>query len=159
MVQEAGAYSGARQRDRESLQRRNVPSDAGGQATAGAVGSLTDGGQDWPVNAWAGKYVSIVAGTGTGQTRRIASNTSTVLTPATNFTTAPDATSVYIIFTVGEGQPEELAGRIGRHAVDVDVHDVLLEQLEGPGDGPVAGFAKIRVPADADVGMGTDVHF
>ena len=79
---------------------------AQGTATAGAVGTLTDGGQTWTTNIYSNFDVVITAGTGAGQRRRIASNTATVLTLATavtgnartgNFATAPDATSVYKI--------------------------------------------------------------
>ncbi len=80
-----------------------VPS---GTATAGAVGTLTDTGQAWITNKYTNWDVEITSGTGSGQRRRIASNTATVLTlagavtgnPRTgNFSTAPDATSVYRI--------------------------------------------------------------
>jgi hypothetical protein len=75
-------------------------------ATTGAVGSLTDTNQSWTANIYAGHDVVITGGTGSGQRRRIASNTATVLTLASattgnsrtgNFTTAPDSTSVYKI--------------------------------------------------------------
>jgi hypothetical protein len=44
-----------------------------------------------------GCWVKILSGTGAGQERMIASNTATVLTLSTVWTTAPDATSVYAI--------------------------------------------------------------
>lgn len=69
----------------------------GRTATSGAVGALNDSGATWVVNAWAGMAVTIVSGTGIGQTRDIASNTATQLVPTVNFTTAPDATSRYEI--------------------------------------------------------------
>lgn len=78
----------------------------GSTATAGAVGTLTDANMNWAVNQYANMDVVINSGTGSGQRRRIASNTATVLTlagtttgnPRTgNFGVAPDATSVYKI--------------------------------------------------------------
>lgn len=76
-------------------------------ATSGAVGALTDTAAGWTAGMWAGPtafglgefYVTILFGAGIGQTRPIASNTTTALTPRTNFATAPDATSQYIIWT------------------------------------------------------------
>ena len=68
-----------------------------GTATAGGSNTLTDSGASWTVDEWEDKQLRIVSGTGAGQTRFIDSNTSTVLTVTTNWTTNPDATSVYII--------------------------------------------------------------
>jgi hypothetical protein len=63
-------------------------------ATAGSTTTLTDSTQAWTVNAFANKVVTIVAGTGAGQSAIITSNTTTALTfPA--LSTAPDATSTY----------------------------------------------------------------
>jgi hypothetical protein len=77
-----------------------------GTASAGGAGTLTDAAKDWPVNAFGpGTYynfaVRIVAGTGAGQFRIIASNTANELTVATNWTTPPAADSSYLIFNVG----------------------------------------------------------
>jgi hypothetical protein len=75
-------------------------------ATSGAVGTLTDTKQAWATNQYRNMDVVILSGTGSGQRRRIASNTATVLTLAGtvtgnvrtgNFGVAPDATSVYKI--------------------------------------------------------------
>jgi hypothetical protein len=68
-----------------------------GQATAGAATTLTHAGKTWTVNQWANYQIKIVAGTGIGQIRTIASNTATVITVATAWTTNPDATSQYHI--------------------------------------------------------------
>lgn len=75
-------------------------------ATAGSSTTLTDTKQSWPTNRFANHDVLILSGTGAGQRRRIASNTATALTLSAavtgntdtgNWTTAPDATSVYKI--------------------------------------------------------------
>lgn len=67
-----------------------------GTATSGSTTTLTNTAKAWTVNAFAGKVVTIVSGTGAGQEAVITSNTATALTfPAV--TTAPDATSVYRI--------------------------------------------------------------
>lgn len=64
--------------------------------TSGSTTTLADSTQAWTVNAYANKVVTIVAGTGAGQSAIITSNTATTLTfPA--IATAPDATSTYRI--------------------------------------------------------------
>lgn len=68
-----------------------------GVATAGAASTLTNSAKTWTTNQWANYQVRIVSGTGIGQVRAIASNTGTVLTTATAWTTNPDTTSVYEI--------------------------------------------------------------
>jgi hypothetical protein len=68
-----------------------------GTASAGGATTLTDASKAFGVNAYAAKAVVITAGTGSGQARRIVSNTATVLTVDTAWTTNPDATSVYAV--------------------------------------------------------------
>lgn len=77
----------------------------GGTATAGTTITLTSP-RTMIVNKYTNWDVEILSGTGAGQRRRIASNTTTVLTLATAvtgnprtgaFATAPDATSVFRI--------------------------------------------------------------
>ena len=75
----------------------SVPSISSGTATSGTGTTLADTGQSWGANAHANKVVKITGGTGSGQTRLIASNTATVLTVGTAWGTNPDATSVYEI--------------------------------------------------------------
>lgn len=58
--------------------------------------TLTDSGQAWTTNQWAGYYVRIFSGTGEGQQSLIASNTATTLT-FTSMAVAPGATSQYFI--------------------------------------------------------------
>jgi hypothetical protein len=77
---------------------------ASGTATAGATNTLTNSSKTWTTNQWANFQVRITAGTGRGQIRVISSNTGTALTVSTNWTTAPDATSEYVI----EGDEDKL---------------------------------------------------
>lgn len=77
---------------------------ATGTATAGSTNTLTNSSKTWTTNQWANYQVRITAGTGRGQIRVISSNTGTALTVATNWTTAPDATSEYAI----EGDEDKL---------------------------------------------------
>jgi len=66
-----------------------------GSATT-TVLTLTSGAL-WTVNQWTGGVITIVAGTGSGQVRTIASNTASTLTVDTAWGVTPDATSEYII--------------------------------------------------------------
>lgn len=68
-----------------------------GTATSGATSTLTDSTKSWATNRWANYAVRILAGTGAGQIRPIASNTSTDLTIVGAWATNPDNTSVYAI--------------------------------------------------------------
>jgi len=66
-----------------------------GTATAGGASTLTDSGQSWTTNIWATGTITITKGTGIGQTRTISSNTGTVITVSSPWTTPPDGTSGY----------------------------------------------------------------
>ena len=63
----------------------------------GAI-SLKDTSKAWTSNAYIGGGVKITGGTGSGQIRRIATNTATQLTLSSAWATIPDATSVYAIY-------------------------------------------------------------
>lgn len=74
-----------------------------GTATAGAASTLTDSSKVWTVDGYAGYNVTIISGLGIGQTRAISSNTATILTVGSNWTTNPDTTSRYIITHADDG--------------------------------------------------------
>jgi len=59
--------------------------------------TLTDASGGWLVNQWAGNRVVLTAGSGSGQTRTIASNTANTLTITQPWDTVPNATSSYQI--------------------------------------------------------------
>lgn len=65
-------------------------------ATAGSASTVTAA-TAWTVNAYTDQIVTIVSGTGAGISRRIASNTATILTISGTWGTNPDATSVFKI--------------------------------------------------------------
>lgn len=94
-----------------------------GTATSGASTTLTDSSKSWAVNRWANYAVRILHGTGRGQVRAIASNTSTALTIVGAWDTNPDSTSIYAI----QGDSEKLymvvggIGAIGIHNMDSQV--------------------------------------
>lgn len=71
--------------------------DVASTATAGGAATLTDAAQAWAVNQWATVQVYIHAGTGSGQTRTIQSNTADTLTVSVPWAVVPDATSQYYI--------------------------------------------------------------
>lgn len=77
-----------------------------GTATAGGATSVTNSGAGWTAGQWAGVgalqrqyYVTIIGGTGLGQTRRIVSNTTTALTVDAAWGTNPAAGSIYEIWS------------------------------------------------------------
>jgi hypothetical protein len=70
---------------------------ATGTATGGTSTTLSNSAKAWATNQWANAQVKIVAGTGLGQIRTIASNTGTALTVSAAWTTTPDGTSQYHI--------------------------------------------------------------
>lgn len=70
----------------------NLEGGALGIGTVSATGTtsqVTDSGKAWTVNQFTNFFVTILAGTGAYERRKIASNTATVLTTATPFTLAP----------------------------------------------------------------------
>ena len=79
-----------------SLELLQDPLDSG-TATAGGAPTLTDASKTWTVNAYTNCIVTITAGTGSGQTKYILTNTATILTVATPWATPPDGTSAYSI--------------------------------------------------------------
>ena len=82
-------------------------------ATAGGAGTLTDatrvGPLAWTVDEFTGFLVTLTAGTGSGQTRIIASNTNDTLTTTAFWAISPDATSVYEIIGSGFSQLAQVA--------------------------------------------------
>ena len=91
----------------------------GGAVSSATANTLTDsqsavgGLKAWSANAFAGWYVSIVLGTGAGQTMGIASNTGNVLTIASAWATIPTTTSRYVISKL----PNVMLGSSGVSAV------------------------------------------
>jgi hypothetical protein len=80
-----------------------------GIATSGASTTITDSTKAWEVNRWRNYVVRIMAGTGAGQYKPIASNTATALTIVGTWATTPDSTSVFTI----QGDPDKLYIQLG----------------------------------------------
>lgn len=72
-----------------------------GQATGGSTTTLIDTNKNWTVNGWANYWVFVFSGTAVGTISKVISNTATTLTFAS--TTAPDATSYYMILGFDAG--------------------------------------------------------
>jgi|GEM_PF-5230840 len=73
-------------------------------ATTATSTTIGDSGETWIPNEFAGMMVGLTGGTGSGQTRRVVSNTTTVMTVTPAFTTTPDTTTDF------EVDPEALYG-------------------------------------------------
>lgn len=71
-----------------------------GTATAGGASTLTDTTKNLGTNSLANMILHVTGGTGIGQVRIIASNTSTVITVSEAFTTTPDVTSTYKVYAI-----------------------------------------------------------
>ena len=74
-----------------------IGSDVTGVATAGGASTLTDTRYNWLTNQFNGLNIRITSGTGSGQSRTVLSNTSTIITVSSAWTIQPDSTSVYVI--------------------------------------------------------------
>ena len=92
--------------DGRLISTAGISSNAGagfvnGTAVAGASTTVTlEASKTFILNQWANFQIRIISGTGLGQIRSIASNTSgasPVITVSTAWTTNPDSTSVYVI--------------------------------------------------------------
>lgn len=125
---------------------------AHGTATAGGANTLTDAtaGINYDVNAFAGCLIRILDGTGAGQSRRIASNTATVITITNAWAVNPAAGSIYTIEPLPPVDiPRELAHGVATAGgantltdatagINFDVNafeGCLLKILAGPGAG------------------------
>lgn len=70
-----------------------------GVSSGSSSTTLSDNTKSWTANEWQNFSITITAGTGSGQTRTISSNTSTQLTLGSSWTTVPDNTSEYRILS------------------------------------------------------------
>ena len=72
-----------------------------GTAASGGANTLTDGTKNWESNRWRYGYIQIVSGAGSGQRRKIQSNTATAITVTRNWSTQPTSSSVYVVWMTG----------------------------------------------------------
>ena len=69
-----------------------------GTAESGTSTTITDDDKAWANDEWAGKYVTVVEGTGVNQVREVESNTSITITiSGAEWNTNPDSTSQYYV--------------------------------------------------------------
>lgn len=94
-----------------------------GTATSGGTATLIDTTKSWTANEWQNNAVTIVAGAGEDDLRTVSSNTSTQLTVSTDWTTTPDATTLY--------------GLLINKAYSRDTMDNELDYTDGNGAGVV----------------------
>lgn len=73
-------------------------------ATSATSTTITDTGEAWLPNEYSGQVVVLTSGTGSGQTRRVVSNTTDTLTVSPAWSTTPDTTTDFKI------DPEALYG-------------------------------------------------
>jgi hypothetical protein len=120
--------------------------DVSGTATAGAGSTLTDGGASWTTNEHRGKLIKLTSGTGSGQNRRVASNTGTVATTDRAWSTNPDNTSGYSIKQAG---PEKAVGAY-------EYHDSPILGAAANADGGTGGVLTFNGPGDQDLQIPVD---
>lgn len=70
-----------------------------GTASSGTATTLTNSSLTMTTNRFTGAFLHIIAGTGDGQVRQIASNTATEFTVSPAWDITPDATSVFVMHT------------------------------------------------------------
>ncbi len=106
--------------------------ESSGTAEAGAANTITDNDKSWIVDQWKDGKVKITGGTGSGQERTVASNTDTAITVTANWTTQPDATSVFTVSVAGEfavtlGARLELTAALPAAATEADRYVVVSD--------------------------------
>ena len=108
-----------------------------GTATNGGAITLENSAKNWATNQWANFQLRIIAGTGAGQIRTIASNTATIITLTAVWTIAPDNTSEYVI----EGHDDYLyltgnaSTTFYRYAISTNTWSTLTARPAAPGTG------------------------
>lgn len=86
---------------RPTLNKKTISVTDATTATSTTIG---DSGEAWIPNEFSGQMVTLTGGTGSGETRRVVSNTVTVLTVSPAFSTTPDTTTDFKV------DPEALYG-------------------------------------------------
>lgn len=143
-----------------ALERRTVPTGSGATmddpptvlvgeraVTSAAAGSLSDTTAAWTVNAWMGQAVEIIAGTGAGQVREIASNLANTLflDPTTPWETIPDPTSTYRIVVNQEAVTGQVGVAVGEQPSVAQTPSWLVK-LDAQGQPYLDLSAPIQVP-------------
>ena len=127
--------------------------DTGTSTGGNTATTLNHTGKTWLANAWTNAQVRITGGTGAGQVRTVASNTTSALTVSASWAVTPDATSSYRI----EGNDDflYLLGNAGvalyRYAISANTWSTLTP-VAARAAAPGAGFTAdwIHGVPDAD---------
>ena len=93
-----------------------------GSTTAATNKTVSDGSKSWDINTWVAYTVTLVSGTGSGQSRTVTGNTGSALTVSPNWTTTPAAGDLFVIGV----PPDKLVN--GNYAVSADT----IARLIGP---------------------------
>lgn len=123
-----------------------------GTATAGTSTTITDSTKTWGVNRWTNYSVRILSGTGAGQIRPIASNTSTQITIIGSWATNPDSTSTFSI----QGDPDKVYIQLGGIAgMAIQNMDSLVPSYGRQQDWGIARTAAATVAGHQPVAIST----
>lgn len=95
-------------------------------SAASGASTATDSSVNLPVDSLIGKYIETTGGTGLGQVRKITSNSATVYTVDTPWTTALDNTTTYIIRGYNENEKLEFGGTAGTTATSGGANTISL---------------------------------
>lgn len=121
-----------------------------GNASSGSASTITDNTAAWSTNQWAGYTVEITAGTGSGQTATIVSNTSQAITRSGTWSTNPDTTSDYAVYWPGASLSSALA-----NPGALEFHDTAQKETTTTDAGSVGivlngpASHEFRIPVDA----------
>lgn len=128
-----------------------VGSFATGTATSATSTTLTNTAKTWTTNSWSNYQIRITAGTGIGQVRTIASNTSNVLTVSAAWTVTPDSSSEYAI----EGNDDNIyimgnaAVTLYRYSISANT-TTTLSPVAARATAPSTGMSGNWVPKTGD---------
>lgn len=142
-----------------------------GTATGSTATTLVDTGSGWTTNAYQFAWVAIVAGTGAGQIRQIASNTSDTLTVSQAWGVNPDTTSIYEVAAASFGNSitgNTMTGDAGANSSGLSLYGMCFNNtvsgnsvfatfygISGVG---VDNFAGGRLPVSYNVITGNTFH-
>lgn len=117
----------------DSTTRYNITGYDGGTLTSSSARVVIDTTKSWTVDRWKNYAIRIVAGTGDGQVRQIASNGTDSLVVYDPWTIQPDNTSIYLITGHSDDMFINLGGNAQMfmyHAADCDMlsHNRILDE-------------------------------
>lgn len=105
---------------------------ASGDVTASASATLSDASKTWTTNALTGKTIRITSGQGHGQVRTIASNTSTQVTVSVAWSTVPDASSTFEVYSTPTSDVSIPKGTL-TYALSATGEQIRFETFRTPG--------------------------